>query len=260
VLVPTSAAQPAWSRLQSHGYRPSVGHPPASFDGHHHLAPLFAPGGVGIELHTSTSPRLAGDEAWSRLTADGQVVHVSGAATQVPSLSELAWHAVSHALGEPRYGFRIRAFHDLAVLASSTDSIDWYRVLARAQSPEVPDPTLALRWLATSRHLSAGVPDDLPPGTAPFDLPRALRWRHFVFRTVRVPHRAGHIAVTQADPLSRTRRLLIDEGNGQELLRRLTPSWPCHGRIAIGVRRVASAAARTAYRTWRAADSHRRAS
>jgi hypothetical protein len=200
---------------------------------------------------------LAGDEAWSRLTADGRVVHVSGAPTRVPSFSELAWHAVSHALGEPRYGFRIRAFHDLAVLASSTDAIDWYRIQARAQSPEVPDPTLALRWLATSRHLSAGVPDDFPPGAVPFDLARALRWRHLVFRSVRVPRRAGHIAVTQADWLSRTRRVLIDEGTGQELLRRLTPSWPCQGRIAIGVRRAASAAARTAYVTWRAADRRR---
>ena len=51
LLVPEACARPLWECLRSAGYEVMVELPP----GHFHLDPLSRPGGVAVEIHTSTS-------------------------------------------------------------------------------------------------------------------------------------------------------------------------------------------------------------
>ncbi len=121
LLVPEACARPLWECLRSAGYEVMVELPP----GHFHLDPLSRPGGVAVEIHTSTSLRIPPEEAWRRAASDGDVVEHDGLGLKVPSATELLWHGVAHGVHQGAAGFRLRFLLDAAAVCASGRAVDW---------------------------------------------------------------------------------------------------------------------------------------
>ncbi len=250
VLLPADLAGPTWERLRTAGFEGAAG--PAQYNGHFHLPPLANELGIKVELHTSTSLDVRADEAWRRMTDGARVTRDAGGPVQIPPATELLWHALTHAAVSWSDAFRIRLLQDAAVVWASGEEIDWGEIAARLKSDEPGDLGLAKRWLSAAAWLSGIRTTDQRLGDLPlFDLPQLLRWRLVVFRLLSFGGSRGNTAVWGPHPVSRWRRLLIDEGTRAELRLPLTPPrWGATSLRRAG-RRVAAAAARVCYCAWR---------
>ncbi len=185
VLVRDEEARRAWDALVAHGYAPPKERGPA--DGHH-LPALVGPLGVGVEIHMTTSARVAPAEAWRRATSDLAVADFNGTVRPVPSDTELFWHASAHAATHTeqtgREGARLRYWLDAAALLSANASIDWERIRARLATRECTDPAFVRAWIRTASDLggqalpAAALGDGFGPA---IDVERLLSWRLRVF-------------------------------------------------------------------------------
>jgi hypothetical protein len=250
VLLPGAVARFTWLRLQTAGFA-SAPDPGGVYDNHFHLPPLRNGKAVTVELHTSTSGALPPQAAWSRFDGQGQIVTCPGGPTQVPSATELLWHAITHAPLPHPYAFRIRFLQDAAVVWAAAADIDWEEIATRLAGNELPHPALGRCWLGTAGRLAGLTDTDRALGALPaLDLSRAFSWRLSVFRQGRAGGLRDHRPVWGPHPISRGRRLLIDAGTRAEL--RLPPTQS--GSVApldrLG-RWVAAALARVCYRAWR---------
>jgi hypothetical protein len=250
VLLSGAAARSTWLRLQTAGFA-SVPDSGGAYDNHFHLPPLRNGKAVTVELHTSTSGLLPPLVAWNRFDGKGQTVTCSGGPTQVPSATELLWHAITHAPLPHPYAFRIRFLQDAAVVWAAAADIDWDEIATRLAGSELPHRALARCWLGTAARLAGLAHTDRALGTLPaLDLSLALSWRLSVFRPGRGGGLHDHRAVWGPHPISRGRRLLIDAGTRAELGLPPTPSRSVASVDRL-VRWVAGAAARVCYHAWR---------
>lgn len=236
LILPAELVPGAWERLRRLGFEHACA-PELTPPNHFHLPPLSTTDRVAIELHRSTSTQVAPGEAWRRATDGAEIVSRDGLDFTIPCATELLWHSIAHGLHHGTAGFRLRYFQDASVILATGRPVDWKVIDARLSSPEVPSRALALAWLGAAAPLS-GRP--LPPGLsveAPFQVGRALRWRLAVTR-----HSSGH---------PRAAEKLVEEGTRTEI------GWPILGGVPGTSaarrlrRRLASFAARAAYRTWR---------
>jgi len=109
---------------------------------------------------------------------------------------------------------------------------------------------VARQWLRAAAWLSGiDTPDERMGELPAFDLCHLLRWRLLVFRVF-----GGVWAnrpVWGPDAISRSRRLLVDEGTRSELDLPLTPPALGATRLTRASRCVAAGAARLCYQSWR---------
>ena len=237
VLLPEEQARVVWDAMQREGY--TVVRDPSGFRTRHHLFPLWNASRIVVEIHTSISPWIPAQDMWERTSANSREVTWQGASLPVPSLTDLLWQAVSHAMGDRSLSWHLRYFQDPVVILASGQPIEWDEIAKRLSSGGPSEPERATRWLGTAARL-ADVP--LPAGplmdTTPCDLTGLLAWRHWVI---------GH---TGGSP--RLRQTLLEEAARAEsrlLARSLEDVDP-----AKRPRRVGSAiAGQAAYGLWRVA-------
>ncbi len=171
---------------------------------------------------------------------DGVQVQLGAATLGVPSDTELLWNAVAHSvktllqIGAP--AVRLVRWLDAAALLGADTSIDWDRIRARVDSPEVTRPDLVRIWFHTAavlggRPLPPNVLGEMSPAPA-VNLVRLLAWR---------------LRVTSRHPSpNRWREKLLVEGTRGEM--RLPPEPAAEGAsIYTGARH---AAATRAARLW----------
>jgi hypothetical protein len=250
VLLPADTALPTWRRLRTAGFELAAASP-TMYDGHLHLPPLRNGRAVAVELHTSTSKYVPAPLAWARVAGTAQAATCAGGPTQIPGATELLWHAITHPPLPDPVAFRMRFFQDAAVVCGAAAEVDWGEIAMRLTSDELPQRAVARRWLGTAARLAA-LPDEaspLRPLPAP-DLSKVLSWRLGVCRLTDNGRRGSPRPVWGRHPLSRVRRLLIDEAARLEF--RL-PVIPLHGAGALrrAGRRAAAGAARLCYEGWR---------
>ena len=241
ILVPGPEAAKAWQTLRAAGYEPLALPPGAAplrgemwGESRHHLRPLARAGGPAVEVHVSTSWELTAESAWERMTAAPRDTSWCGVPVRVPSSTEMAWHAYTHAkLGTPE-AWRLWFWLDGATTLAQP-GIAWRTFTERLTLPEAPAPDQGLRWLGAAAAL-AGV--TLPPALTaprPYPLLRMLEWRLRAFRTF------GR----------KVRWKLVDEATRMEaglgFAELAGRALPFHLR-----RRLASMAARLAYAVWSA--------
>jgi hypothetical protein len=251
VLLPGEVARPTWLRLQTAGFV-AAPDPEGRYTNHFHLPPLRNGKAVTVELHTSTSRLLPPACAWSLFEGKAQTVKCSGGLTQVPGATELLWHAITHTPLPHPHAFRIRFLQDAAVVWAAAADIDWPEIARRLTGTELLNCTLARRWLSTAAWLTGFANTDAVLGALPApNLSRTLSWRLNVLR----PGRGGGVRdarpVWGSHAISRTRRLLIDEGTRAEF--RLPPTRPRNATPLDRLGRwTAARAARACYWCWRA--------
>jgi len=226
---------------------------PERFAEHIHLPPLADHSGVAVELHTTTSLGLTPAESWRRMNGGAREIQRHGNMTRVPRATELLWHAVTHAPLAWPHAFRLRFLQDAAVVLAAAREVDWAEISRRLRTDEIPDDSLAARWLAAAgwlagRDCSAVRPEPVPP----VDLSTLLQWRLEVFRYTRAGHQSGGLGDGTTGLAARGRRLLIDEGTLFEVgLARKSPRHVT-GLLPQAGRQAASVAARLCYLGWRA--------
>jgi hypothetical protein len=220
-------------------------------DCHHHRQPLIRDG-VLVELHTSTSPRVAAQVAWARNTEHAESVEWAGRDVRVPSPTELAWNSIAHALEDGLAGFRVARFLELAALVGGGAPIDWRLIAKRTRLPEMADPAViprrpdrvARRWIAAALSL---VDANLRPPEAPvepFDLVTLLAWRARVMRASTVLGRSA------------TDRMLEEGGRSLAGMPLQPLTHAGASRYSRSRRMVAAGASRVAHRLWRATRMH----
>jgi hypothetical protein len=188
VLLRVEDAETAWHALRAAGYqpwyreggRPDRGETDVWGPSPVHLRPLARPGGAAVELHVTTVAGLAPAAAWSRLTRDARAVAWRGLDVLVPSATEMAWHALTHAdLVEPgawRLGLLLAGA--TALLAGP---IAWDTIAARLETAEVPDRERAAQWLQAAAGLAGLATFPLAVARGPLALRRLVEWRLAVF-------------------------------------------------------------------------------
>ena len=250
VLVPEQLALSSWEQLLKAGFTATSGRT-ASYDGHFHLPPLINGRAVNVEIHTSTSSCLPAAIAWRRFDRSAQVAACQGGRTQVPAATELLWHAITHAPLPDPVAFRLRFLQDAEVGWAAGAEIDWSEIASRFGSAELPDRALARRWLGTATQLS-GVPDtETYLGSLPaLDLSQALSWRLTVFRLLGARDVRATRSIWGRHPVSRARRLLIDEAT--RAAAELPPLPPLNTTsLHRAGRRVVAGVGRLCYHGWR---------
>jgi len=250
VLVPEELALTSWEQLLKAGFTATAGQS-AGYDGHFHLPPLINGRAVNVEIHTSTSSCLPAAVAWRRFDRSAQLAACQGGPTRVPAATELLWHAITHAPLPHPLAFRLRFLQDAEVGWAAGAEIDWREIASRFGSAELPDHALARRWLGTATQLS-GVPDtENYLGSLPaLDLLQALSWRLTVFRSLGARGVGATRSIWGRHPVSRVRRLLIDEATRVEAK---LPPLPLQNTIALhrAGRRVVAGVGRLCYHGWR---------
>jgi hypothetical protein len=251
VLLPEEVARPAWRRLQAAGFVAGAD-AERRYEGRFHLAPLSNGRAVAVELHTSTSNCVTASAAWRRVHGSARVVSCKAGPTRVPGATELLWHAIAHAQlpFHQRDAFRIRFLQDAAVDCAAGAEVDWSEIATRLASAELPNNTLAQRWLGAAAQLTAlpEVPSPLSPLPA-LDFSKVLSWRLSVFRLLDNGGRRPASLVWGRHPVSRGRRLLIDEGLRAELNLPSMEPRDATSRDRLR-RRIAAMAAQACYRAW----------
>ena len=251
VLLPGSTALPTWQCLRAAGFEPASASP-TTYDGHFHLPPLRNGRAVAVELHTSTSTFVPAPVAWTRFAGTAQAATCAGGPTRIPGATELLWHAITHAPLPHPFAFRMRLFQDAAVVCAAGAEVDWGEIAMRLTTDELPHRALARRWLGTAVQLGA-LPDaasPLRPLPTP-DLSKILTWRLGVCRLLDTRGLRPPRPVWGRHPVSRVRRLLLDQAARVELKLPSTlspPGTPSARRIGRG---VAAGAARVCYQAWR---------
>ena len=250
VLVPEQLALSSWEQLLKAGFTATSGRT-ASYDGHFHLPPLINGRAVNIEIHTSTSNCLPAAIAWRRFERSAQLAACQGGPTRVPAATELLWHAITHAPLPDPLAFRLRFLQDAEVSWAAGAEIDWSEIASRFSSDELPDRALARRWLGTATQLS-GIPDtETYLGSLPaLDLSQALSWRLTVFRLLGARDVRATRSIWGRHPVSRARRLLIDEAT--RAAAELPPLPPLNTTsLHRAGRRVVAGVGRLCYHGWR---------
>ena len=250
VLVPEQLALSSWEQLLKAGFTATSGRT-ASYDGHFHLPPLINGRAVNVEIHTSTSSCLPAAIAWRRFDRSAQVAACQGGPTRVPAATELLWHAITHAPLPDPLAFRLRFLQDAEVSWAAGAEIDWSEIASRFSSDELPDRALARRWLGTATQLS-GIPDtETYLGSLPaLDLSQALSWRLTVFRLLGARDVRATRSIWGRHPVSRARRLLIDEAT--RAAAELPPLPPLNTTsLHRAGRRVVAGVGRLCYHGWR---------
>ena len=250
VLVPEQLALSSWEQLLKAGFTATSGRT-ASYDGHFHLPPLINGRAVNIEIHTSTSNCLPAAIAWRRFERSAQLAACQGGPTRVPAATELLWHAITHAPLPDPLAFRLRFLQDAEVGWAAGAEIDWSEIASRFGSAELPDRALARRWLGTATQLS-GVPDtETYLGSLPaLDLSQALSWRLTVFRLLGARDVRATRSIWGRHPVSRARRLLIDEATRVEA--ELPPlAQQNMTSLHRAGRRLVAGVGRLCYHSWR---------
>jgi hypothetical protein len=217
ILIPVDWVEGAWERLRNAGFEVATAEAD-KYEGHHHLAPLSNGLGVAVELHRSTSAAIAPRDAWRRMSTNSVDVTCKGGPTMVPSLTELLWHALTHAIALGPQGFRLRFFQDAALIIASGEILDWETLRGRLDSREVADPVLARGWLWAAAELAgrSAIPAWLSAGPS-FDLRRALAWRAWVTSRF-VSGEGTREDADNGESAVRSSRLLIEEGTRADLL------------------------------------------
>jgi hypothetical protein len=242
LLMPAAEAQGVFERLRREGYEYAAP-PEATPVSHYHLRPLSRGGGPTIEVHTSTSQLVPAAEAWRRANDGATDLEWRGYPVRVPSATELLWHAVTHALHHGPWAFRLRFYLDAAVIMASGREVRWPQIIERLSGTEVPDRSLAARWLYGAAEL-AGSPLPALGGPVPESPVRnALSWRLSVFGGP-VRHQSWQAK-------------LLDEGTRAQLGLELAPLVRTRSVAVQARRRLATIAARGAYYAWRVAVSSR---
>ncbi len=184
ILLPEARAREGWDLLRSRGYdyvKPSR----ASRVGHHHLASVWGPARVSVEVHTSVARNVPPHLAWERMVGASTEVDFGGVGVRVPSATELCWASIAHGLRHPEDSFRLALLLDPAVIWVSGAPVDWGEMRQRLDQGEVPDRASAGRWLgAVARVVGRPVPAPLADAARPYRLDRVLRWRHRALRVV----------------------------------------------------------------------------
>lgn len=239
LLLPGDRAEAAWRRLRAVGYEYATD-PRATPEGHYHLPPLCTPGSrVAVEFHSSTARTVAPEEAWRRAMDQGMGVDWHGLPVRVPGATELLWHALTHGLTQGPYGFRLRFLLDAAAVLAGPQPVAWNTLTPRLESDEVDSARPARAWLGAAAQLGGfPLPAAVGGGVPPFDLAKALRWRLAVLRRLHDRPRLIERLVESS--------VRVELGEGIVVPVEFTTS------LARGRRRLASAAARFAYRVWRA--------
>jgi len=241
VLVPETRARQVWDVLVAEGYTPVLpaGH---GFVIEHHLPALFAPGGASVELHTSASHGGRAADSWNRVWPGARPAELEGRGTRVPAMTEMAWHALEHAVYDGTAGFRLRRWLDFAVALRSGEPIRWEEMTARLGAGEIPDATAARAWLGAAARLAGRtVPGEALGSVPPFDLRRTLRWRLAV--------------LSRRPPGSRVAIPLLEEGTRSALGWPVSPSAAGTSRYVRARHRLAAVAARAWYHCWRASSA-----
>jgi hypothetical protein len=156
---------------------------------------------------------------------------------RIPCATELLWHALTHALHHRQRGFRLRFYLDAAVIMASGREVRWSTIMERLREPEVPDRSLAVRWLRAAAELAGS---ELPALGGPLPespVRHGLEWRLAVF----------------GRPVSYQpwREKLLDEGTRAQLGMELAPLVATRSMAVQARRRLATLAARGAYHVWR---------
>jgi hypothetical protein len=236
VLLPASRVEEVWRDLRARGWA-GPANPGATPPGHHHLPPLRGPNGVSVELHVSTDPAVAPEEAWRRATADGTSLEWHGVCVRIPSATELLWHGLTHALRAGPVGFRLRHFLDGASVLASGAAVDFDTIASRLAAGLEVEPRQGRAWLRSAAELAgAEVPAAAHGARVPFDLERAVAWRLAVFAHIRNARLAAR---------------LRDEGTRAELGLVAAPAVAGTGPFIRTRRWVAGRVARLVYRAWR---------
>lgn len=236
VLVPERRAGEVWEALVARGYARVLpeGH---GFVIEHHLPALLAPGGVSVELHTATSHHGTAVESWNAVWPGAVAVQFAGRATHVPTMTEMLWQALEHAVHDRTEGFRLRRWLDAAVALRSGEPIDWELVAARLRTDAITDAPAGRAWLgAASQVAGVAVPREATGSVPPFDVRRALHW--------------GLAVLSRRSPQSRVAIPLLEEGARGALGWPLSPGAPGRSRYVRARHRLAAAAARTCWRCW----------
>jgi hypothetical protein len=244
LLLPEDAAIRAWQALVAAGYAPVEYAGPKL--GHHHLMPLWNQHRIPVELHISTSSGVHPKEAWARSSADVSKVPWKGYAVLIPSATELLWHALSHAVQEGVYGFRLRHLLDAAAVLASAAPVNWDVILMRLEVEQLldeesrrpADRRQVVRWLGCAARLAgATVPPELVGDAEEYPLEMVLRWELAVLQ---------HAAIGRA-----ATEKLLEEATRCEAGLPLTPAVRSRALPIRWRRRVAAAGARGMYLLWR---------
>ena len=237
VLLPAQDVPRVWSDLRARGW-PLATVPEATPLGHYHPPPLRGPMGTAVELHSSTGPAVAPQEAWRRANDGAAELAWGGMKVRIPSATELLWHGLAHAVSGGPSGFRLRHFLDGASILAADTELDWERIAARLGAGAECDPWRARAWLRAAATLATcDVPAAAHGACAPFELARALAWRLGILSRVGNGRLAGR---------------LLEEGTRRELGLGAAPVVRGTGLIRQTRRWVAGRAARLVYAAWRA--------
>jgi hypothetical protein len=184
ILVPEVRAREAWELLRAHGYD-YVNPKRASRTGHHHLASVWGPARVAVEVHTSIAGPVPATVVWDRMFGSSEELDFGGLRVRVPSATELCWGSIAHALVHPTDAYRLALLLDPAVIWASGAVIDWTEIRRRLDAGEAAAPALAARWLgAVAALVDRAVPAPLGEVVRAYRLDRVLRWRLDVLRLV----------------------------------------------------------------------------
>ncbi len=230
VLLPEATARGLWDALCREGYAPNE--EALRFAPRHHLPALLGPGKVGVELHTSSSSRVAAEVAWDRIQRRAETVQWRRLAVRVPAATDFLVGAIAHAATDRARGYRLRYFLDAAVILASDAAVEWPELGSRLDAGECGDPARARAWLGAAAAFAEAPP---PPEARAFPLERLLAWRLMVHDTV---------------PNQRLRHALLAEGARAEAglaLRTLGEEYAMLARLR---RLVGAGASRGAYRIW----------
>ena len=235
VLCHPDDAQRGWMLLKSRGYASPKSAPA---DGHH-LPALVGPSGIGVEIHLSTTARMAPEEAWRRATCDQRAVRTKGGVHAIPGETELVWHSLAHSVVSAsdvgRSGTRLKHWLDAAAILSAGVDMDWPRIAQRLERGESEHPALARAWLGTAIDLGGRrIPEAaaIAPAGSGVNIERMLAWRLHVLR--------------RKEPRGRWAEKLLEEGARGEAGLPFDPAGPRAGALA----RVRHALASRAARAW----------
>jgi hypothetical protein len=243
LLMPEATIQEAYQFLQGHGYHPKSG--PRATE-HHHLPGLWNEQRISVELHNSTSIRVPPPVAWSRATEGAQDIEWAGIRVQVPSATELAWAAVTHAInGSHVRGYRLQHFLEVAALAAVPGEVDWEEIMRRTGGRETFDEAtdathpsaICRQWLDGALQLVS--PGLRPPARSPdpLDLPLLLGWR------LRVLKSRVHLGISMTERM-------IEEGPRALLGFPLQGAPSGTSRLQRLRRRAAGRVSRLTFRSW----------
>lgn len=215
ILVPSSEAHRAWQLLVSSGWRKEFEGGATFYEGHHHLAALVDPKGLGIvlEVHRAilppAGPFLFDD---SELWRDAKPVSVGGTRAWVPSGPHQLLHLSAHFAWSNMLSSGLgRTVRDVAALLEA-EPMDWDAFVSLARSTRAGTCafwTLSMARALTRAPVPAGVLEQLrtrQPAVVTTALQRALtasallgacpsiRVRRWLWKAAIQPGRSGHAA------------------------------------------------------------------